>query len=70
MKLVKITEKVKHDSKIFYPGEVRMMEDDEAAYFAKHGWGEAEGVAAGALDKSPKVLQVQDGGHVGKTKVG
>lgn len=71
MKMVEITQKVKHDSMIFHPGERRMMEDAEAAYFCKHGWATAEGLVTGTPDVSPVTLDVKAGAHVSKSpKVG
>jgi hypothetical protein len=69
MKMVEIKEKVKHDSKVFYPGERRMLEDEEAAYFCKHGWATADGLETGTPDKSEKVLDVKSGKHVNKGEI-
>lgn len=49
MKMVEITENVRHSSQVFYPGERRMMEDEEAAYFINNGWGTTEGAQAQAV---------------------
>ena len=70
MKMVEMKVLAKHDSKTFYPGERRMLEDDEAAYFCKHGWATADGLETGTSDTTPVALAVQPGSHPSKTKVG
>lgn len=73
MKLVELKTKVKHDSQTFYVGERRMLDDDTAAYFIKHGWADAVESKVEERKLTPPdtavTLEVQDGNHRSKTKV-
>lgn len=70
MKMVKMKELVKHDSQVFHAGESRMVEDDVATLFCKHGWAESEGLVTAERVPGPANLEVQPGKHTSKTKVG
>jgi hypothetical protein len=47
-------------------GEKVQVSDEDAAYFAKHGWATAEGATTGTPDTAPKTLKVADGKHSNK----
>ena len=74
MKMVEITQEVRHASDIYYPGERRLMEDEEADYFLTNGWGttDFEDERPPLVDR-PSVedvtLKVTPGRHSSKSKV-
>lgn len=71
-KMVEMKSKVKHDGQVFYPGERRVLDQETAAYFEKHGWATtvevsvAESVPASAGEVT---LDVHGGKHSSKSKV-
>lgn len=69
MKLVNITAQIKHDSQVFYPGERRMLSDEDADYFCAHGWANVNGESASPSVPSDVTLEVKNGSHSTKGKV-
>jgi hypothetical protein len=70
MKLVTMKELVRHDSQEFHKGEVRMVDDDTAELFCRHGWAISDGLVTGDRVPGLAELDVQSGSHPSKTKVG
>ena len=75
MKMVEITQDVRHASDIFYPGERRMMEDADAQYFVDNGWGTTDGMEVSSrttpLDSDARAdvtLKVNPGKHSARSK--
>lgn len=69
MKMIEVVAPFKHDSAQYFLGERRMVSDEDAAYFCKHGWATCEGLVTGTPDVSPKTLDVQDGKHRNKGEI-
>lgn len=56
-----------HDT--FHPGEIRMVDEADAAHFCRAGWARAAGLETGTPDTAPKTLDVHNStiGHSAPT---
>lgn len=69
MRFINVVMKFKHEGAVFHQGEKRLVEDDDAEYFCKHGWAALEGEQPVAVQPGNVKLDVQNGGHKTKGEV-
>jgi hypothetical protein len=65
MKRIEVIQTFSHAGQMFHEGEVRLVTPEDAGYFCGLGWAKSSDHVTGALDLTPKTLEVQSGaiGH-------
>ena len=60
MTKIEVLQAFKHGPQAFHAGEIRVVDDSEAALFCSAGWARASGLVTGEPNLAPQVLTVHN----------